>query len=385
MVFRRVGRYGFVMQRLGLALWFVALLAGCADDTSLPGDASRDVRRADAVGLDGTGPDDGVPRGDGAMDATGDTGGLADTGGELNCIPTGCEATERCFDGLDNNCNGVADEACPCIPGTSTRCLTGRADPTVSICGWGEMQCVGAGEFGTWGPCTGVGSRSDGGSSPYGCRRIGIMGAPGANPSSNFQRWLNMQGAIATRFHTTAAAPTLQRAQLETFDLVIVDWLQRDYALAESMTLRDWVRNGGALMVMTGHDSGATAHRHNSLIVALNVSYRLSPPLDGPAILLMHPTTATADGRSTLPPVTFVGGLEVIVPADVDGLFMPIARIGTITVGSAGVVGAGRVLLFGDEWIEFDSEWSTMPPIIQLWLNTVRWISPESASLRPCE
>jgi hypothetical protein len=61
------------------------------------------------------------------------------------------------------------------------------------------------------------------------------------------------------------------------------------------------------------------------------------------------------------------------------------ATIGDEVVGVAGPLEAGSVLLFGDEWIEFDSEWSTMPPIVQLWLNTVTWLSPDDPVLPICE
>ncbi len=300
------------------------------------------------------------------------------------CVSLSCEADETCYNGFDDDCDDSVDEGCACAIGTTARCLPGRTMPTGSFCAYGEMSCEGMAEFGMWGPCTTSGS-ADGGSSLYGCRRIGIMGAPGANPSANFQAWLEMQGAIVTRFHATATAPTLVRALLETFDLVIVDWLQRTYTTEEATVLSDWVMAGGALMVMTGHDSGATADRHLSLLTTLGPTYDLAAgPLDGPATLLPHPTTMTADGSGTLPPVTFLGGLRTVVPTSLETTIVPMAVIGTETVGVAGPLGDGRVLLFGDEWIEFDSEWSTMPPIPQFWLNTVQWLSPEEPVTPVC-
>lgn len=298
---------------------------------------------------------------------------------DASCVSLTCGATDSCDDGLDGDCDGTVDESCACVPGSTTRCLPSGMGPTVSLCAWGEMVCGGGVEFGTWGACAGAGA-GDAGGSPYGCRRIGIMGAPGANPSSNFQAWLETQGAIATRFHADEGARALQRAELETFDLVIVDWLQRRYSIDEAETLALWVREGGALMVMTGHDSGETADRHVSLLAALGPSFDLrAGPIGGPAMLLPHPTTRTADGMGTLPPVTFNGGLRTTVPASLAADVVPMAVIGTEVVGVAGPIGAGRVLLFGDEWIEFDSEWSTMPPIIQFWLNTVRWLAPDNS------
>jgi hypothetical protein len=362
-------------MRSSLILTAALFALGCSCDGEAEPDAGG---RSDAGGgLDATTPNDAAPA-DAFVPPR-------DAGIDANCISTACVGAEACFDGVDNDCDDAVDEDCGCAPGSTARCLPGRLDPSLPLCSWGEMVCEGAGEFGTWGACTGGGGL-DGGSSLYGCRRIGIMGAPGANPSSNFQAWLETQGAIATRFHQTAAAATLSRAELETFDLVIVDWLQRVYSVEESTTLRDWVSDGGALMVMTGHDSGATADRHVSLLVSLGPSFDLAAgPIDGPATLLPHPTTVTADGTGTLPAVTFYGGLRTTVPAALSADIVPMAQIGTEIVGVAGPYGMGNVLLFGDEWIEFDSEWSTMPPILQLWLNTVRWLAPETPVLPACE
>ena len=63
---------------------------------------------------------------------------------------------------------------------------------------------------------------------------------------------------------------------------------------------------------------------------------------------------------------------------------VPIAVIGSEVVGAAGPIGSGHALLFGDEWIEFDSEWSTMPPIPQFWQDAVQWLSPDAAGLPAC-
>ncbi len=316
---------------------------------------------------------------------------------DANCIPVTCATSETCFDGIDNNCDGHVDEGCTCVPGSTARCLPGMPDPSTPRCSWGEMMCVGSGDFGAWGACSG-GSGTDGGTSLYGCRRIGIMGAPGALASSNFQAWLEMQGAIVTRFQDTAAAPELHIEELNTFDLVVVDWLQRLYSMDEANVLTAWVNAGGGLVAMTGHDSGATADRQISLLATLGPNYVRVPctagcgtgevcdggicVLNGPATLLPNATTGDGSG-GTLPPVTFNGGLPVSVPASMTS-FVPMAQIGTYVVGAAGPIGMGHALLFGDEWIEFDSEWSTMMAIPTFWANTVHYASPDPMIAPAC-
>ena len=104
--------------------------------------------------------------------------------------------------------------------------------------------------------------------------------------------------------------------------------------------------------------------------------------LSGPATLL--PSTLTDDGAGgTLPPVTFAGGFRVIVPASLPEL-ATFAVIGSDVVGVVGPFGMGRLAVFGDEWIEFDSEWSSMPPIVQLWTNSVRTLAPDEPLLPAC-
>ncbi len=43
-------------------------------------------------------------------------------------------------------------------------------------------------------------------------------------------------------------------------------------------------------------------------------------------------------------------------------------------------MGQGRAFLWGDEWIEFESESSSMPQISQLWLQVFNWIAPPTAA-----
>jgi hypothetical protein len=136
---------------------------------------------------------------------------------------------------------------------------------------------------------------------------------------------------------------------------------------------------------MTGHDGLTSSLRHNTLLAEVGPTYDVVMGLlNGPATLLAHPTTLDTDGVSTLPPVTFAGGRAVIVPPALMTDIVPIATIGADVVGVAGPLGDGFVLVFGDEWIEFDSEWSTMPPIPRFWQNAVGWLSPDEPVLPAC-
>lgn len=117
-----------------------------------PDVALMDVGRQDAntgnMGVDGSGVySDAEVRGDACPFGDGGT-----------CSPRadGCQTSETCRDGLDNNCNGMVDEGCPCLPGEVQRCFLGPPGRRgQGVCADGMQICQGSGEFGTWSPCTG--------------------------------------------------------------------------------------------------------------------------------------------------------------------------------------------------------------------------------------
>ena len=88
-----------------------------------------------------------------------DTGSVGDAEcamtGACTPRPEGCAARETCGNGLDDNCNGMADDGCPCIPGTAQDCFLGPPGRQgVGQCRNGSQRCEGSGEFGTWSACT---------------------------------------------------------------------------------------------------------------------------------------------------------------------------------------------------------------------------------------
>lgn len=218
-------------------------------------------------------------------------------------------------------------------------------------------------------------SNGDGGEE-CGRLNIGILGAPGPLPSSNFQDWLVAAGTSATRIQTDASKP-LTSAELAPFDVVVLDALVREYNATEADQFAAWAASGGGVIAMTGYTDTATDLRANSLITKLGVTYA-TPQIWGPAMTFApHPTTL---GLKT---VTFVGGYQVVPVQGTTSQLLPLATIQTSTIAYAIERAKGRAFVWGDEWIEYDSEWRAIPEITQLWVNVFAWLAPAKCALTP--
>jgi hypothetical protein len=128
------------------------LLAACSTRGRVGGDGGAS---GDGGALDGSTLLDA-----GAADAPNpwatDGGPGCEGGPSCTPVPLGCGASETCDDGLDNDCDGVVDDGCGCIPGTVQSCFAGPPGArNVGACRDGTQRCEGAFEFGSWGACTG--------------------------------------------------------------------------------------------------------------------------------------------------------------------------------------------------------------------------------------
>jgi len=87
-----------------------------------------------------------------------DDGGVADASLPPDPLPDASlvPGADRCGNGIDDDHNGVIDDNCSCVPGTTQRCYTGKETTMgVGSCIAGTQTCAGGGEFGTWGDCKG--------------------------------------------------------------------------------------------------------------------------------------------------------------------------------------------------------------------------------------
>jgi hypothetical protein len=206
------------------------------------------------------------------------------------------------------------------------------------------------------------------------CLSIALVGNEGANPSAEFQAWLIAQGTKVDRIHTNQV-DVLDKGTVDKYDIIILDYLVRSYTPEEAGTLKTWVEAGGGLMSMTGFTNTQwNADRPNTLIKPLGLTYNTSKGwFSGPIKMFAnHPIT---QGLTSL---SFYGGLFIDIVQDGIGVNEIIM---TLPQGPVGVVQdrmSGRAFIFGDEWIEFDSEWKNIPEIKQFWVQTISHIGPKT-------
>jgi len=294
--------------------------ATATDSDPSTGDTAPDTSSGDTT------PDTSSGDTSGGDTSTGDTGD--DTGGstEPGCIPE----TEVCND-IDDDCDGKIDNV----------------------------------DVGKDGICD--------------CLNIALVGNQGANPSAEFQNWLIDQGTKVDRIHTNPAE-VLDKATISKYDIIILDYMVRNYTPDEAATMKTWVEAGGGLMAMTGFTNQQfVADRPNTLIKPMGLSYNTSKGFfSGPVkTFAPHPIT---EGLTS---ISFFGGLYVDIVEDGVGKNEVIM---TLPQGPVGVVQDrmnGRLFIFGDEWIEFDSEWKNIPEIKKFWVQTLAWLGPKNSCAVP--
>ena len=149
---------------------------------------------------------------------------------------------------------------------------------------------------------------------------------------------------------------------LDGVDIILVEELNRTYTAAEAATLTDWVTGGGSLITLAGYyDSASDQGAYNSLLGqwAHYQTPELTGTVDGFA---QHPVT---QGVTAL---AYMGGfqLQLAVPGT------NLASVQGLTVAVAATVGAGRICLFGDEWISIDATFDAQA--MHFWLNAFAWL-----------
>jgi len=156
----------------------------------------------------------------------------------------------------------------------------------------------------------------------------------------------------------------IDASQLAAVDLIEIRALSVVHNEAETDGLANWVANGGSAVVTAAYSDGDRA-LYNSLLTGLAVTIA-GPSLDGPITQFSpHPVT---QALTSLP---FMGGEQVQSTSSNLGV---VATLGATPVALAGTFGNGRVLVWGDDWVSYDSQWVTSLDVQRFWANAYAWL-----------
>jgi hypothetical protein len=235
----------------------------------------------------------------------------------VGCVPT-VPATEVC-DHVDNDCNGLVDD--------------------VDV----------------------------GGDGIYDCQSVLFLGSPGSGGTSDFSAWAHGNGTTVTRI--TDPAIVVDAALLAQYDIVMLEALPRLYTADEATALETWVHAGGGVIALSGYSGNSVDYTYpNSLVAGMGAQFGGNLMSAQVTELTPHPLT---EGLTS---ITFQGGFAVVIDDPQTTPATVIGQIETTTVAAAMQYGVGRVYLWGDEWITFDSVWSGNPELPKLWVDAFGWL-----------
>jgi len=235
-----------------------------------------------------------------------------------------------------------------------------------------------------------IDNRDEGNDGVCDCLKIATLGYPGvhggAGATDVFESWLqgkSVNGAVALE------SQELTAARLKDFQVIIVQDVRagtqigldkgigRTYSSDEVLALKNWVREGGGVMALTGYGQASEISNSNLLFADFGLSYGSTAilPKNGTQTVGVtgwvqtHPVSVgvTAIGADNGYPVT---GGELVAFSQ--------GTLGNHDVGRSASVGKGKAFMWGDEWITYDSEWTdrTDYQVERFWQNTLKYLTP---------
>lgn len=206
------------------------------------------------------------------------------------------------------------------------------------------------------------------------CLRIATLGLAGVWGNGDvFATWLDARsdnGAVSLN------DAELTKELLDKYQVIVAQDLSkmnRTYSAAEVAALNEWVKGGGGFMTLIGYGDPTERTNVNTLLGAFGMSYGAQQilPKNGGATIpvtnwVSHPAT---NGISRI-------GVDNGYP--VEGTGQTLATEQGYDLLKAQEVGSGHVLMWGDEWITYDTEWTGHPEyqLELFWLNAIKWLTP---------
>jgi hypothetical protein len=205
------------------------------------------------------------------------------------------------------------------------------------------------------------------------CLSIATLGGTGrVGDGSVFGAWLNARSDKgAVRLGDATLTPEL----LRKYQVIVAEDLSVNHAYSadEINALEAWIKAGGGFLTMIGYASPEERNNVNAVLARFGMAY-------GPEQILKKSGAMTVPVRTWLGPHPVVDGVMKVGVDNgypVTGGGTPFAREGMYDVLKGLEVEQGHLLVFGDEWITYNSEWSLVADyqVERLWLNMIKWLT----------
>ena len=205
------------------------------------------------------------------------------------------------------------------------------------------------------------------------CLAIATLGGRGrAGDGSVFGAWLDQRSDKgAVRLGDAVLTPEL----LAQYQVIVAEDLSVNhaYSAAEIDALQRWIEAGGGLLTLIGYAGPEERSNANAILSRFGIQY-------GPEQILQKSGAMTVPIRSWFGPHPVVDGVTKVgvdngYPVTGGGTLF--AREGAYDMLRGMEVERGHVLVFGDEWITYNSEWSQVGEyqVERLWLNMIKWLT----------
>lgn len=215
------------------------------------------------------------------------------------------------------------------------------------------------------------------------CLNIATVGhiGPWSNGGDIFASWLNARsplGAVALE-DQELTAESLKKFQVvvvlhagtQPIDQNGITPAHHAFSEAETSAFEAWVRGGGGVMTTIGYtpNEAQEVENVNLLLAKLGMGYS-SRKLDLSGNVqswVEHPVTDGITNIFTNNGVEPDGPLGTTIAHGGDRVALQVAEAGD-----------GRIAVWGDEWITYDSEWADVKgqQVEHFWLNLLKWLSP---------
>jgi hypothetical protein len=216
------------------------------------------------------------------------------------------------------------------------------------------------------------------------CLNIGTLGhiGPWSNGGNIFSTWLNARtprGAVDLGDQTITAeliAPlnvivSLHVDTVEVSNQGVTAPAHHAFSDSEVAAFQAWVRAGGGVMTTIGYtnDEASEVENVNRLLNSIGMGYSATDlELDNFVTTWMpHPVTDGVRNIFTDNGVEPSGTGMTVANGNADRVALQVLQ-----------VEGGRAVVWGDEWITYDSEWADVEDqqVELFWLNILKWLSP---------